>query len=126
MDQQTFAELLGENERLIALVAEPVQGEIGAFSGTLADQRIGIEQRELILKEEERIRLALLEWMLPEMVKILMPPMPTSYSVENLLDVTISLAEKIVKLRQWLAAYELGRQADQAAAAEGAVSADDD
>ncbi|CAG0984625.1 hypothetical protein ANRL3_02359 [Anaerolineae bacterium] len=118
IDKKTFGDLINENNRLVAVVIEPVMKEIGAFSGVNADERIAVECREIALKDDHKIRLALLESMLPEMDKILVPPMPADFSANSALEVAFSLADKVVRLRKWLANHELARIANQAESAE--------
>jgi hypothetical protein len=110
MDRQTFGELIGENERLIAAVIEPAQKLIGAFSGASATEQIEIEKRDLLWKEDQRIRLALLENLLPEM-KVIVPPLPDTCAPGNLIETMYVLADKIVRMRKWLATEQLARQA---------------
>ncbi|MBI5302737.1 MAG: hypothetical protein HY868_11410 [Chloroflexi bacterium] len=116
IDRETFGDLLSENERLLALVIEPVQREIGAFIGVQANEQVPIpvEQRELGLSEDQRIRLSVLESMLPEMPKVIVPPLPSTFSAHAALEVAYTLSEKVVRLRRWLAISERARGVEQA------------
>ncbi len=120
IDRETFGDLLSENERLLALVIEPVQREIGAFTGVQANHQIPlpVEQRELVLSDDQRIRLSVLESMLPEMPQIIVPPLPQTFSAHSALEVAFTLSEKIVRLRRWLAISERARGVEQALPSE--------
>jgi hypothetical protein len=115
IDRETFGDLLSENDRLLAVVIEPVQREIGAFGGVDAESQVPVpvEQRELGLNDDQRIRLNLLESMLPEMPKVIVPPLPANFSAHTALEVAFVLSEKIVRLRRWLALSEQARHVDQ-------------
>lgn len=117
IDRETFGDLLSENERLLALVIEPVQGAIGAFTGVQASQQVPIpvEHRELTLSDDQRIRLNVLESMLPEMPRIIVPPLNENFSAHSALEVAFALSEKIARLRQWLAISERARGVEQLA-----------
>ena len=120
IDRETFGDLLSENDRLLALVIEPVQKEIGAFTGIEANHQVPlpVERRARESSDEQRSRLSVLESMVPELPEIIVPPLPQNFSAHSALEVAFTLSEKIVRLRRWLAISERARGVEQALPSE--------